>query len=287
MERISLKAPAKINLSLRVLGKRPDGYHEIESIMQAIDLYDEISLEKSDIIELTCNDKSLPSDDKNLAFRAASILQGSCYFPGVKIHLEKNIPYGAGLGGGSSDAAFVLRGLCQLYGLKLKPEELAELAARLGSDVPFFLTRGQAIARGRGELLTSISLPTNYKIVLISPSVAISTADVYGALKKSLTTESVVPLLSTKIDFSKFIRHSEKFRNDLEDVVFQKYSYLVDLKRSLLGAGAFYSSMTGSGSSIFGLFMPESMIPIELENLKERNNKVSYCRPILLPSLGL
>ena len=187
MDKISLKAPAKINLYLRVLGKRNDGYHQIETLMQAIDIYDEITLERSDTIEITCDDPSLPLDESNLAFKAASALQDRFYFPGVKIDLKKRIPSGAGLGGGSSDAAFVLRGLCRLYGLFPTPEEILEIAAGIGSDVPFFLSGGQAQVTGRGEIVRSIHLPNHYDIVVIIPPITTSTAEVYSDLRIDLT----------------------------------------------------------------------------------------------------
>jgi 4-diphosphocytidyl-2-C-methyl-D-erythritol kinase len=286
LEKISIKAPAKINLYLQVLWKRDDGFHEIESLIQAIDLYDEITLEKSDKIELTVSDPSIPNDNRNLAFRAAEAFQDSFPFPGVKIELIKNIPVGAGLGGGSSDAAFVLRGLCQLYDLHPTFDELSGIAATLGSDIPFFLSTGQALVKGRGEILETINLPIDYEIVILSPPVAISTAEVYSLKKISLTTKRIEPLLNSGIDFSGLLRLANDFRNDLEEVVLKKYPILQDLKRSLLGSGAFYCSMTGSGSSFFGLFMTGTKISEELENLKERGVKVFRCKPILLPSYG-
>jgi 4-diphosphocytidyl-2-C-methyl-D-erythritol kinase len=283
LEKLSIKAPAKINLYLEVLRKRDDGFHEIESLMQAIDLYDEIALEKSDKIELTSNDATLPNDSRNLAFRAASAMQERFPFPGVTINLKKNIPMGAGLGGGSSDAAFVLRALCRLYDLHPTFEELVRIAASLGSDVPFFLTGGQALVKGRGEILESVSLPTDYEIVVVSPPLALSTAEVYSRVKFSLTKKRVGPLLRNGIDFSGFLRLANDFRNDLEEVAVEKYPILMELIRSLLGAGAFYSSMTGSGSSFFGLFKSGTEQMSELDYLKERGIKVFRCRPILLP----
>lgn len=283
MEKISLKAPAKINLYLYVLGKRPDGYHDIESLMQAIDLCDEITLEKSDTIELTCSDPSIPSGPENLAFKAAALLQSRFYFPGVRINLVKNIPSGAGLGGGSSDAAFVMRGILRLYGLQPSADELSEIAASVGSDVPFFLTRGQALIGGRGEIVKPMILPLGYEVVVVSPPISVSTAEVYGSVKLGLTSRSGHHLLSINIDLSRLMRASEKFRNDLEEIVISKHPDLVDLKRSLLGTGAFMSSMTGSGSSFYGLFA-RGTSPIEtLKDLEERGNKIYFCKPILLP----
>jgi 4-diphosphocytidyl-2-C-methyl-D-erythritol kinase len=285
LDKISIKAPAKINLYLLVLGKRPDGFHEIESLIQAVDLYDDISLEKADSIDLNCNVPLLPGDKTNIAFRAAEALQGLFPFPGVRIRLVKNIPIGAGLGGGSSDAAFVLRGLCQLYDLHPTFAQVSEIAASLGSDVPFFLTAGQALVKGRGEVLEPLSLPLDYEIVIVSPSISISTAEIYRQAKIDLTDREIGPLLGGGIGFSSFMRAISAFRNDLEEVVLAKYPLLSELKRSLLGSGAFYSSMTGSGSSFFALFIPGAANSDVFENLSERGIKVFRCRPILLPPL--
>jgi 4-diphosphocytidyl-2-C-methyl-D-erythritol kinase len=283
LEKISLKAPAKINLFLYVINRRPDGYHNIESLMQAVDLYDEVTLEKSDTIEISCSDPSLPANEENLAFKAAARLRDRYYFPGVRIGLLKNIPSGAGLGGGSSDAAFVLRGLIKLYGLRPAPEDLTEIAASVGSDVPFFLTRGQALIEGRGEVVKPVRLPLNYGIVIVTPPISISTAEVYGRAKLGLTSRAGNLLLSKRIGISKLMRASSEFRNDLENIVISHYPDLAEVKRSLLGTGAFYCSMTGSGSSFFGLFAGGTEPVAEFDTLKEREYRVFVCKPILLP----
>jgi len=250
--------------------------------MQAIDLYDEITLEKSDSIKLHCSDPALPGGPENLAFKAAAALQGAYHFKGVKIDLIKNIPSGAGLGGGSSDAAFVLRGLCKLYDLKPSRQELSEIAASLGSDIPFFLSGGQALVKGRGEIVSDIRLPLDYEVVIVSPAISISTAEIYKSLKINLTNQSGVSLLITTIDTSGLTELASIFRNDLEEVVLLKFPELGKLKQSLLGAGAFYSCMTGSGSSFFGLFVSGSGKFGELECLAKHGVRVCYCRPIIL-----
>jgi len=223
--------------------------------MQAVDLYDNISLEKSDRIELVCNDTALPTDSRNLAVKAAIALRENFHFPGVKIELEKNIPMGAGLGGGSSDAAFVMRALCKLYDLHPSYDEISAIAASIGSDVPFFMTTGQALARGRGEILELVTLPLDYDIIIVSPPISISTAEVYGGIKMDLTQKRVVHILKTIVDFSWLLRLAIEFRNDLEEVALAKYPNLLELNRSLLGSGALCSAMTGSGSSFFGIFL--------------------------------
>jgi 4-diphosphocytidyl-2-C-methyl-D-erythritol kinase len=283
VDEISLKAPAKINLYLRVLGKREDGYHEIESLVQAIDLYDEIVIEKSDLMELDCDDPSLPSDEGNLASKAAFLLQQRSYFPGAKISLKKNIPVGAGLGGGSSDAAFVIRGICELYNMDLSTGEILDIAAKVGSDVPFFLTTGQAVITGRGEKVKSVRLPTDYKIALIVPPRANSTAEIYGKLKKDLTKKHDPILLKREIPSSSFYRLMSSFVNDLEEAVLVDWPELAKLKELLISSGCIYSLMTGSGSAVFGVYLSTRIEKSQLELQIGREYRLAYCAPILLP----
>jgi len=246
-------------------------------------MYDIITLEESDSIELTCDDPSLPSNIGNLAYRAAALLQSRFFFPGVRIELHKSIPSGAGLGGGSSDAAFVLRGLIKLFGLKPDASELTEIAAKIGSDVPFFLGTGQASIEGRGEIVKTVDLPVNYDIIIVKPPQSISTRDVYRQANLGLTRKSPIHLLSKKISLSRLLAMSGEFRNDLEEIVLSRFSDLVYLKRTLLGTGAFLSGMTGSGSCFFGLFVQGTRPCGHFENLEERGYSVFCCRPILLP----
>ncbi|MEE9554750.1 MAG: 4-(cytidine 5'-diphospho)-2-C-methyl-D-erythritol kinase [candidate division Zixibacteria bacterium] len=287
MDEISLKAPAKINLYLKVLGKRPDGYHEIESMMQTIDLYDEIKLEKANSIEIDCNDPSLPSDGSNLAVRAAIALKERFYFPGVKIGLNKRIPHGAGLGGGSSDAAFVLRGLCRLYELSPKSKEILEIASGIGSDVPFFLGNGQAIVGGRGEKVHSIDLPTEYRVILITPPLEISTAEVYGKLKFSLTKKSEPFLLKKKITISRFNKLAKRFYNDLEEVVLGEHPDLAKIKGLLKSNGAVTSAMSGSGSTFFGIFHLGGEVKAEFKGRLTPGTRVFSCKPVVLAPFNL
>ncbi|UCE66369.1 MAG: 4-(cytidine 5'-diphospho)-2-C-methyl-D-erythritol kinase [Candidatus Zixiibacteriota bacterium] len=283
MDKISLKAPAKINLYLKVLGKREDGYHEIESLMQAIDLYDDITIERSDILELECDEPSLPVDEKNLALKAAILLQQRVYFSGAKIVLKKNIPAGSGLGGGSSDAAFVIRGISRLFDISLSLEEKLDLAADIGSDVPFFLSTGQAIITGRGEKISPIKLPTDYRIILIVPPVMSSTSEAYGKLKIGLTKWARPVLLKRGIESSSFYRLMELFYNDLEETVLGDLPELEKIKELLIRSGCIYSSVTGSGSALFGVFRSTKTDDFKLGNEIERDCRVFFCRPILLP----
>jgi 4-diphosphocytidyl-2-C-methyl-D-erythritol kinase len=252
-----IKAYAKINLSLRVLARRSDGYHDLETIFQQISLYDELTFTPwSAGIAVATNQSDCPADEKNIVYKAAALLQHHTgTTQGVRIHIQKNIPMGAGLGGGSSDAAATLKTLNHLWQLHLDDAELHRLAVPLGADVAFFIHGGTALGTGKGEQLIPLTLPQDYWGVLLYPQFAISTAWVYENIKIDLTN---------MIKNSKFINLTDLindlkswqyiFVNDLEKVVFEEYPELDHLRDQLATAGAFLSRMSGSGSCIFGLF---------------------------------
>jgi len=289
MNRVKLKAPAKINLYLRVLNKRPDGYHNIDSLMQTVSLYDELTLEHSDNIEVICPDLDNLPFENNLAYRAADLVAGMAQIPGIRIILKKNIPQGAGLGGGSADAAFVIRGLLKLYDLYLDRNELTKKAAALGADIPFFLGSGQARVSGIGDDIEPCSLPLHYNIIIIKPPFVVETAKAYKAFdnvksgKFCLTNERKLPLLDKNISDQDYIRSAYHFSNDLEEVVFSWHHELRQIKRDLIRKGAFYSGMSGSGSVVFGLFHPEHDIEESAKELDVDRNEVFICKPVLLP----
>ena len=186
---ISLKASAKINLFLEILGKREDGYHEIETVMQEIDLVDNLQFEEiQEGVKLKCNNKNIPSDENNLVCKAANLIVNECGIKkGVLISLEKNIPVGAGLGGGSSDAATTLKALNSLWKIGLSDVDLMEFAARLGSDIPFFIKGKTALCSGRGENITPIEVKSEMNYLIIFPHINISTTTIYRNLKIDLT----------------------------------------------------------------------------------------------------
>jgi len=269
MQKIKINAYAKLNLTLKVLGQRPDGYHDIDSVFHTISLHDQltISSRKDGRIILKCSDPSLPTDGSNLAYRAAVTLRELAIkkYPdkkllGVTIALKKNIPVGAGLGGGSSDAAAVLLGLKKLWKLdKISPAALKKAAASLGSDVPFFLSGGTAHVTGRGEKVRPVSCKKGYHFVLVYPGFPVSTAWAYKNFKKiknELTKGHKFSKMLLKscgsgkpaVDISRF------FINDLEPAVIPAHPSISKVKADLLKAGALSSMMSGSGSSVFGLF---------------------------------
>ncbi len=247
-----------MNLRLRVLGRRDDGYHLIETVIVPVSLYDEVEIRrpkggraKKAELTVTCDHPGVPSGRKNLAYQAASLLLRAKKISAcIHIHIRKGIPVGAGLGGGSSDAAATLKGLSRVLGLSFRRGEMLSLAASLGADVPFFIRGHSAVARGIGELLTPIrSLPRLW-MVLLYPGFPVSTRWVYENLKLTKDIEN------TSINFS--LRDPEKIRralvNDLENVTLRRYPAIASLKERLLQEGATGALMSGSGSSAFGVF---------------------------------
>lgn len=250
---LTVRAYAKVNLTLEVLGKRNDGYHQIVSVMQTIDLSDEISFIPSSEITFRCSLLSLETPD-NLVLRAASLLkQHTGYSGGVEIFLKKNIPVAAGLGGGSSDAAVTLKTLCQLWDLNLEDKELRLIAASLGSDVPFFLTGGTAMAEGRGEKVQELPAMPRTHMVLLAPPVEMpnKTATMYGRL---------IPEDYTKGEASARFRNCLEGRkrpdakflsNVFENVAFDLFPPLEVYRRAMLDAGASWVHLTGSGPALY------------------------------------
>ncbi len=250
-----LQTSAKVNLALEVLGKRPDGYHEIATVMQTVDLFDRLILETAPTISLEADDPALPIDERNLIVRAAILLrQASGVEAGARIRLRKRIPVAAGLGGGSSDAAAALWGLNRLWGLRWPRARLAELAARLGMDVPFFLTGGPALATGRGERVEPLPAQGGYALVLVNPRVPLSTREVYdrvpeGWRAEPTGTRRLVEALATR----SAVRVAAALTNNLEGLVAARLPAIGRMKAALLAAGALGAVMSGSGPSVFGM----------------------------------
>ncbi len=256
INRISLKAPAKINLFLEILGKRDDGYHEIETVMQEIDLVDNLQFEEiQEGVRLNCNDKNIPSDENNLVCKAANLILNECGIrKGVLISLEKNIPVGAGLGGGSSDAAATLKALNLLWKIGLNDAELMEFAAKLGSDIPFFIKGKTALCSGRGEKITPIEVKSEMNYLVIFPHINISTATIYRNLKIDLTKKIIdVSFFLNALKHPKVAGISKLLFNRLEEVVFTTYPDLLDVKKALDHFDFCGLSVSGSGSAFFGL----------------------------------
>jgi len=253
-------SPAKINLFLRVTGKRPDGYHDLFSLMCRVSLYDEVILNPSSgAISLRCSDPSLPGDETNLAFRAAKcFLETLGCNEGCDIRLTKRIPIAAGLGGGSSNAASVLLGLNHLHGYPLPRENLMRMGRSLGADVPFFLFQSPALASGIGdELETYPGLPP-WPVLIVCPSLHVSTRMVYQNLNLQLTNHQKRPT-RTHLNKAAF-NPSFHLYNDLEAVTLALHPELIRIKDCLKSLGAVGALMSGSGPSVFGLFQDRSAV---------------------------
>jgi 4-diphosphocytidyl-2-C-methyl-D-erythritol kinase len=244
---MQVKAHAKINLSLRVLRQREDGFHEIETVVAPITLHDSLHFETAAKFQFHCNDPALPGGEDNLVVRAAGTFFAETNIsPRVSITLRKNIPHGAGLGGGSSDAAATLRGLNALFAANLALEKLQELAARIGSDVPFFLHGGAAVCRGRGEIVDSAVLPARLDLFLFKPRFGVATAWAYSRSRNAREIQDA------KYSAQEF--QGQNFVNDLERPVFEKFPFLAAVKNWLLQqteVGA--ALMSGSGSTVFAV----------------------------------
>lgn len=259
---LKLFSPAKINLYLRILGKRPDGYHELETVMLPLKFGDEITLKlaKAELM-LECDHPHLPSDDSNIALRAAKLLaEHSGVDCGARIVLRKRTPLAAGLGGGSSNAAVVLTGLNRLWNLNLPSATLHELAARLGSDVNFFMAGGAALCGGRGEQIEPITCRFTGTILLVNPGFGISTKWAYeswakAAAESRLTVESPeVSLLLRALAEDDLAGVSQCLFNSLEAPSIRKFPVLELIKKTLRDNGATGALMSGSGATVFGLF---------------------------------
>ncbi|HEX4641623.1 MAG TPA: 4-(cytidine 5'-diphospho)-2-C-methyl-D-erythritol kinase [Chthoniobacterales bacterium] len=243
-------APAKINISFRIKRRRPDGFHEIETLMAPISLADRLTIERAGDdgqIRFSCDDPTIPGGDDNLVVRAANLFRETTKAAGgIMIRLEKKIPHGAGLGGGSSDAASTLLALNDLFGTRLSPEELSKLAAELGSDVPFFVACSAAVCRGRGEIVTPVSLDERFPLLLLKPNFGVPTPWAYGRWKDSRELPGV--------DYSAQELGGARFVNDLERPVFEKYVFLARLKNWLRQQPeAAVALMSGSGSTMFAV----------------------------------
>lgn len=273
---LTLQAFAKINLGLRVLGQRPDGYHEIDTVFQTISLHDTITLTVTDSpqIVLSCDERSLLTDAENLVYRAAQALL-SRFGPdkGARIRLEKRIPALAGLGGGSSDGAVALLGLAYLWQVDAKVEELSEMARGLGADVPFFFFGGTARGTGTGNEMAPLPDITDKCLLVIKPNASVSTSDAYRSLNaRSLTTVEAKTILSSS-EWSEIFGSfdSKALRNDFEPVVFELEPEIKRAKVALIRAGAQVALLAGSGSAVFGIFDSEdaqkrAIQAIELES---------------------
>jgi 4-diphosphocytidyl-2-C-methyl-D-erythritol kinase len=253
----SLPSFAKINWTLRIVGRRDDGFHELFTVLQTISLHDTITFEASATIDLTCDDAAVLTDDRNLIVKAASVLRRRFNVDdGARIHLEKRIPSPGGLGGGSSNAAVALIGLKRLWNVEVSDDDLQTLAAELGSDVPFFLHGGTAIGTGRGEMIEPVGDITAENMLIVTPPIAVSTRDAFAGLKAAaLTSQGQISSLTVcRNEAGSLDPLNSVLKNDFEASVFAAYPGVKRVKETLLDLGAVNAAMSGSGASVFAVF---------------------------------
>ncbi|WP_026562425.1 4-(cytidine 5'-diphospho)-2-C-methyl-D-erythritol kinase [Bacillus sp. J37] len=262
--RVLEKAPAKINLSLDVLRKRQDGFHEVRMIMTTIDLADRVELVdiSPNEIRIVSHNRFVPDDQRNLAYQAAKLLKDRFNIErGVSISITKTIPVAAGLAGGSSDAAATLRGLNKLWKLGLTLDDLAKLGAEIGSDVSFCVYGGTALATGRGEMIQQIDPPPHCWVVLAKPTIGVSTADVYRNLNLQTVQHPDVDGMVTALHNNHYEKICSLMGNVLEDVTLRMHPEVANIKEQMKRFGADAVLMSGSGPTVFGLVQYESRLP--------------------------
>jgi len=255
---VSFLAPAKLNLSLQVFGKRPDGYHNIRSVMVPVSLYDEVTVEEADAgISVECDAPGVPTDAANSCHKAAALFLAWAGTPaGVRIRIRKAIPPESGLGGGSSDAAAALKGLIALTGKHPPPEALLAMAVRVGADVPFFLPGGAALVEGIGERLTPLPWNVPFHAVIVRPAFGLSTREGYARLGRE---PGDPPPRGNVPSFRTFTDVAAAVRNDFEEAWGPSHPEIAAIRRELLSAGAGAAGLSGSGSALFGLYASERL----------------------------
>lgn len=257
---------AKINLGLFVTQKRPDGFHDIETLFLPVQWHDVIEFYESKIFSLKTFGRIVPTaTEDNLIFKAWDKLHTLYKIPPVEVFLYKNIPMGAGLGGGSADAAYMLKALTQKFKLPISETQLEQEAAQLGSDCPFFIKNKPALGRGRGNELTNkeITFPEGYEILIVWSEIHSDTAAAYRGIQPKAAPETWLDIFSRDIESWK-----EVIKNDFEETIFQNYPSITLLKQQLYDAGASYASMSGSGSAVFGIFKKGLINKVLIEQLK-------------------
>lgn len=275
MEQLIKRAYAKINLGLDVLRRRPNGYHDVKMIMQMVDIYDTLTLEKrqDERIVLTANKGEIPCDESNLIYKAAKLLFSYKEVPyGVNIHLEKRIPVAAGMAGGSTDAAATLTGLNELFELGVSQEELLELGVKIGADVPYCILGGCALSEGIGEVLTPLPNPPYCELVIAKPDINVSTKYVYENLNlQALEKHPDIDGIRAAIEEGNLSGISQRLENVLESVTVKKYSIIQEIKDEMITLGAMNAIMSGSGPTVFGLFDSEDQAKKVKESILNKN----------------
>lgn len=277
------KAPAKINLSLDILGKRDDGFHEVEMIMTTIDLSDRIELYllEEDTIKVSLESRFVPNDERNLAFQAAKLLKDKYQVKkGVLIKIQKSIPVSAGLGGGSSDAAAVLRGLNKLWELQIPLNRLIELGLQIGSDVPFCVYNGTALVKGRGEKVMPLPSPPTCWVILAKPNIGVSSKTIFRQINMEQIIHPNIKKVEEALAMGDFTKLCEGIGNSLEMITFQNYPEVERIKEKMKKSGANNVLMSGSGPTIYGLVEHEGKAQRIYNSMRGFCNEVYMVRVI-------
>ena len=280
-EKLTLKAPAKINLGLDVLGRRDNGYHDVRMVMQSIGLYDDVTIEKVEEpgICLEINLDFLPTDERNIAYKAAKLLMDEfAISTGVKIKLEKHIPVAAGMAGGSTNAAAVLEGMNRLFSLGLTQKELMERGVKLGADVPYCIMKGTALAEGIGEILSPLPpLPECY-ILIAKPGISVSTKEVYEELdSKEIPEHPEIDGILEGLEEANLEKIVSAMGNVLERVTVQKYPVIDEIKQVMKKAGAMNAMMSGSGPTVFGIFKDRETAELTQQEIQKTKIAKDIC----------
>lgn len=277
------KAYAKVNITLDVVGKREDGYHLLKMIMQNIDIYDVITIEKIENgIEITCNKPYVPTDERNLAYKAAKLFKDTFNITsGVSINIKKNIPVAAGLAGGSTDCAAVLKIMNKLFQVNADNEKLMELGVKLGADVPYCIDGGTALCEGIGEVLTPLKPFKNHIIVLVKPPFGVSTKEVYknfdlGRVKNHPETDKVI----TYMNEDNLYEVAKNMKNLLENVTLKKHKVISSIKSEMESLGAIKAMMSGSGPTVFAFFDDMMKAQRCYDEMKKKYNDTFITRTV-------
>ena len=280
-EKLTLKAPAKINLGLDVLGRRDNGYHDVRMVMQSIGLYDDVTIEKVEEpgICLEINLDFLPTDERNIAYKAAKLLMDEfAISTGVKIKLEKHIPVAAGMAGGSTNAAAVLEGMNTLFSLGLTQKELMERGVKLGADVPYCIMKGTALAEGIGEILSPLPPLPECHILIAKPDISVSTKEVYEELdSKEIPDHPEIDGILEGLKEANLEKIVSAMGNVLERVTVQKYPVIDEIKQMMKKAGAMNAMMSGSGPTVFGIFKDQETAELAQKEIQKTKIAKDIC----------
>ena len=283
---LKIKAPAKINLYLDVLDKRPDGYHNVKSIMQAVSLYDTVTVSESDTIAVTCTSREVPTDNRNLAYKAAeAFFAAAGIVGGAKIHIEKSIPVAGGLAGGSTDAAAVLSALNSIYKEPLTKEQMLCLGARLGADVPFCLEKGCAVCRGIGDILSPVASVLILNIVIANGGESVSTPAAYKLLDEKYGNELCRDFgnldgVLEAIKQNDLMMLKKYAYNIFEEAVLPTHTCASGIKEEMYRCGAILSMMSGSGPSVFGFFDSAETANVAAEKIRQLGFNAQVCETL-------